>query len=150
MPYSPITPLSTDYVHGKYTSSERMKQVAFQNLKTIALTNPGERHGNRNFGIGIKNKLFAQDTPALRTDLRARIANQIARYCPYVRLLSVHFSPQNDAVPTLSIGIRYVVLAGACASEDQEITITGDEDGGTAVFSCDETSDSTEAASGPS
>ena len=128
MPIAPTTPLSYDHSHGPYGASEKMKEMAFQNLKVLALTNPGERFGHPNFGIGLRNKLFEQDTPALRVELQARIKNQIARYCPYVRLLGVQFSPQDDANPTLEIDIIYIVMAGTSGSEKQVIgikTVTG-------------------------
>jgi phage baseplate assembly protein W len=124
------TPLSYDDVYGPYTPCEKMKEVAYQNLKTLALTNPGERIWDSNFGIGLRKRLFEHDTEPLRSSIKMAIANQVAAYIPFVQLIAVDFKPQNDANQTLSISIIYAIVTGAYTSEKQRIVFSPDLDEG--------------------
>jgi|TARA_R110000823_G_scaffold73586_8_gene169337 phage baseplate assembly protein W len=120
------TPLSYDDVYGPYTPCEKMKEVAYQNLKTLALTNPGERIWDSNFGIGLRKRLFENDSDPLRSSIKMSIANQINSYIPFVQLIAIDFKPQNDANQTLSISIIYAIVSGAYTSEKQRIVFSPD------------------------
>jgi len=124
------TPLSYDDVYGPYTPCEKMKEAAYQNLKTLALTNPGERIWDSNFGIGLRKRLFEHDTEPLRSSIKMAIANQIATYIPFVQLIETVFSPQSDANQTLSISIVYAIVTGAYTSEKQRIVFSPGPDEG--------------------
>jgi len=115
------TPLGYDETDGPYTACHNMKEVAYQNLKSLALTNPGERIFEPDFGIGLRSRLFEHDTTSLRTELRQRIAQQVAAYIPYVHILGIEFTAQNDANSTLGIRLTYAIVTGASKSGKQEI-----------------------------
>jgi len=115
------TPLLYDDVDGPYQACHNMEEVAFQNLKSLALTNPGERIWEPNFGMGLRKKLFEHDTSSLRTSLRATIKQQIAAYLPYIKLLGVQFSSKGDVNQTLGIRLSYAIVTGASRSEKQQI-----------------------------
>jgi phage baseplate assembly protein W len=60
-------PLSLDEKDGPYKSNMTLDEVAQQNIKMIVLTSPGERVMEPDFGVGIRNYLFEQETPFLVT-----------------------------------------------------------------------------------
>ena len=130
------TPLGYDETDGPYTACHNMKEVAYQNLKSLALTNPGERIFEPNFGIGLRRRLFEHDTTTLRTELRSRINQQIAAYIPYVQVLGIEFTPQSDASSTLGIRLTYAIVAGASKSNKQEIVfgVPGEESSSTDAY----------------
>ena len=104
------TPLGYDEADGPYTACHNMKEVAYQNLKSLALTNPGERIFEPNFGIGLRRRLFEHDTTTLRTELRSRINQQIR--------------------------LTYAIVAGASKSNKQEIVfgVPGEESSSTDAY----------------
>ena len=112
-----------------------MKKVAMQNLKTLALTNPGERIMDPNFGIGLKRKLFEQDSGVLRSDIKSRIIQQISTYIPYLRLLSVEFSEISNISNGINIFITYAIsTAGSTTGPHEVIFDTGADDGARSPF----------------
>tara|TARA_R110000824_G_scaffold230348_4_gene418019 strand:- start:1251 stop:1793 length:543 start_codon:yes stop_codon:yes gene_type:complete len=124
------TPLSYDDSYGPYGPCEKIKEVAYQNLKTLALTNPGEKIWDSNFGIGLRRRIFEHDSASLRASIKMNIANQIARYIPFIQLLAVDFPPTDESGQTLSISIIYAVVSGAYTSEKQRIVFSpGAEEG---------------------
>ena len=119
---------------GPVSGAHTLKSAASQNIKTLLLTNPGERTSDGNFGVGIKKYLFEQDMPTIRADLKTRIASQINIYIPFVRLLGVEFSPQDD-FNVLGIRIIYSIVpagrdTGGSESEAHSVRVTHSGDGG--------------------
>ena len=55
--FSPILPLKLNNGDG-FALTQTYQDVARQNLKTLILTNPGERIMNPYFGVGLKRRLF--------------------------------------------------------------------------------------------
>ena len=58
------------------------KLHAKSKLINVLLTSPGERLYNPNFGVGLKNRLFQQNTPISGDELRNVITPQIEQYIP--------------------------------------------------------------------
>lgn len=110
-------PLFVDPVDGAYGLSKDMEELAQQNLKTIILTAPGERIMVPDFGVGIRNYLFEQNTPGTQNLIRNIIEQQVARYAPYIVIEDLQVSsPQaagsfaNEKDQTrLNINIRFRV-----------------------------------------
>lgn len=111
---------------GPHSGTNTTMAAAYQNLKTIILTNPGERNQDGNFGVGLSHMLFEQDNPNLRADLRQRISSQLATYAPFVQLLGIQLSAQNSLESSLRISIKYAVRIGTSSSDMQEINFTYD------------------------
>ena len=83
--YSPIVPLELDVKDG-FGLTQTYFEVAKQNLKTLILTNPGERMMDRNFGVGIRNKLFEQNTGTTKDAITYSIREQVSQYLPYITI----------------------------------------------------------------
>jgi len=109
-------PLSLDEKAGPYKSNVTLDEVAQQNIKMIVLTNPGERVMVPDFGVGIRNYLFEQETPFLVSDIRTRIGTQVEKYAPFIKIreLNIDIDSNNGF---LSVQIKYAVPAGGIVSD---------------------------------
>tara|TARA_Y100000310_G_C20616400_1_gene780862 strand:- start:219 stop:611 length:393 start_codon:yes stop_codon:yes gene_type:complete len=108
-------PLRIDPVDGAYGLNKTLVDMATQNLKMVILTSPGERIMEPEFGVGVRNYLFAQNSPGLSAQLRDRISQQVSKYLPYISLNNLQvFSPSilGDIDNTrLNIIINYSIPA---------------------------------------
>ena len=108
-------PLRIDPVDGAYGLNKTLTDMATQNLKMVILTSPGERVMEPEFGVGVRNYLFAQNSPGLSAQLRDRISQQVSKYLPYISLNNLQvFSPSilGDIDNTrLNIIINYSIPA---------------------------------------
>ena len=109
-------PLSLDPLDGPYKSNKTLEEVADQNLKMIILTAPGERVMNPDFGVGVRNYLFEQETPFLAEEIRNNIKSQVERYAPFIKIQKLNINIDSDN-GVLSVQIKYAVPAGGIVSD---------------------------------
>jgi phage baseplate assembly protein W len=109
--YSPKLPLMYDKAEdGLYGLNKTINETIRQNLKMLLLTNPGERIMDSNFGVGLRNYLFQQDTSEIRYELDSKIKQQVKKYLSYVQIEEINISPPNsNEENTMFINIRYTV-----------------------------------------
>ena len=86
---SPKLPLHTNDIDGAYVLNKTFKETTKQNLKNLVLTVKGERIMNPDFGAGIYELLFEQDTPFLAGEISSRIQEQVSLYLPHVEIVDV-------------------------------------------------------------
>ena len=86
--YSPKLPVLRDSEDG-YMLTKTPREFIAQNLKNLVLTSPGEKMMNVDFGVGIRNYLFQQDTPPDRQTIKLAIQEQVGKYLPYITLNSI-------------------------------------------------------------
>ncbi len=65
------------------------KSHAKSKLINLLITSPGERLNQPNFGIGMKNRLFEQQTPIAAEDLRNIINPQVQIYIPEIEIKNI-------------------------------------------------------------
>lgn len=104
--YSPKFPLSFS-LQGGYTSNQTVKDVVKQNLKNLILTSPGERVMIPEFGVGIRNFLFEQNSQSTITAIRQKIDEQVEQYMPFVELQEVNTESNENE---LYIRIKYFII----------------------------------------
>lgn len=92
---------------GGYASNTTIEEVIRQNLKNLILTSPGERVMLPDFGVGVRNYLFEQNTEQVVQLLFNRVRQQLAEYMPFVELQQ--FSPEYDE-NELFITMRYKII----------------------------------------
>lgn len=110
-------PLYIDTIDGAYGLSKDLEELAQQNLKTIILTSPGERVMIPDFGVGVRNYIFEQNTPGTQLALQNAIQQQVAKYAPYITIEDLNVSSPNvvGALPNekdqtrINIHIRFRV-----------------------------------------
>ena len=68
-----------------YTTKDHAKSK----LINVLLTSPGERLNQPNFGAGLKNRLFQQNTPIAGDELRAIVTPQVEQYVPEIKIKNI-------------------------------------------------------------
>ncbi len=81
-----------------------------QSIRTILLTEPGERIARPNFGVGLRRYLFAPNSLELRTQIRTAVTDALARDEARIRVESVAVNTDPREATVLSIAIRYEIL----------------------------------------
>lgn len=90
--------------------------AARQNLKSLLLTNWGERPMHFHFGCNFIEFLFeTRRTEDLKAAIADRIVDQVNKWIPYLRLVDLHifFRTDDASVPENGIGVkmRYVMVS---------------------------------------
>ncbi len=78
-----------------------------QALRAILLTEPGERFGRPDFGVGLRSFLFAQNTVATRTAISEAIRAAVERVEHRVTLDDVRVETDRLTPTLLHIDVRY-------------------------------------------
>ena len=102
-------------------SEDELTEVVKFNIKNIILTNPGEKTWDPDFGAGIIGSLFEQATPSLISDIRSRIKTQLRLYMPYITLLDLALSYNNEN--TFLVSLKYEIKISEVI-DSMEIKIT--------------------------
>jgi len=113
-------PLQISEIDGAYGLNKRIIEMAAQNLKMIVLTSPGERIMEPEFGVGIRNYLFENNTNNTLTTIKNKIGEQVGRYLPYIVLNDLQVSSpaviSNTDKTIVMIKIAYTVPAAGGSS----------------------------------
>jgi phage baseplate assembly protein W len=109
---------------GAYGLLKNISEVAKQNMKMIVLTNPGERVMDINFGVGLKRYLFELSNTEIKQVIRQRIADQVSKYLPYVRVSNIGvFTPRgNDN--GLAVRIEYTIPSSGLSRQTMDIKVS--------------------------
>jgi len=120
--YSPKLPLLQNEEDGVYSLNKTILDTARQNLKMLLLTSPGERLMDKNFGVGLKNYIFSQDTRDVRSSIESNILKQVSRYLSYITINEIIFSePNSNDENILFLTIRYSIRT---LNTNDELNIT--------------------------
>jgi phage baseplate assembly protein W len=107
---SPKLPLSIDSEDGKYTLNKTLKEAIAQNLKNLVLTAPGERIMNPDFGVGIRNYLFRENSTQLYSEIEGRIVTQVGLFMPFLKISNVKFISSLDDPVNISDNAIYITI----------------------------------------
>lgn len=71
------------------------------NVRSLLMTNWGERVMHADFGCNLRQFLFEQRTNSLRSAIAERVKSQLSRWMPFIQLagLYVTFSEEDPAIP---------------------------------------------------
>jgi len=100
--FSAVIPLQKDNEDGFYSLTKTLAQNIKQNFKNLVLTCPGERIMLSDFGVGIRNFLFENNSAILQNDITIRLTEQVETYMPFVRIDNIEFIDQSEKI----IGLR--------------------------------------------
>ena len=106
--YAPLLPLTTDPTN-QYANNHTIERVATQNLKMLILTAPGERIMDPNFGVGIRNYLFEQNTPQTHTSIKTKIIRQTQEYLPFLEIEEIKFDSETNNENFLANGLLITI-----------------------------------------
>jgi len=108
--YTVVFPLELGEEDIGYKSVFELRKVINFNIKSTLMTNPGERIGDPNFGVGILKTLFEFPTPAIIGSLQSKIKQQLTTYINYIRVRSVEIIPDKRR-NKIDIRIRFRILS---------------------------------------
>ena len=96
---------------GYFETTQTEVDAVAQDLRSLLLTNQGERLGHYNFGCNLRRDLFEPRDEQLRDTMGERIQGQISLWMPFVMVdqLNVIFSEEDPGIPEngLAVRIRY-------------------------------------------
>ena len=94
-----------------YKATKTLKATISQNLKMLVLTSPGERIMMPEYGVGIRNFLFSNDSYQTRQEISSKIREQTSIYMPFVNLVGVDVrAVPDDAVASSGASMGLFVL----------------------------------------
>lgn len=84
------------------------------NLRSLLLTNWGERVMHVDFGCNLREYLFEQKNRALKVRIADRIKTQVTKWMPFLNLTGIFltFSEDDPAVPQNGFHIRLTLTYG--------------------------------------
>jgi phage baseplate assembly protein W len=88
-------PIRYDEKHGGYGLHTEFEALALQNFKNLILTAPGERMMMPEFGVGLRNYLFLQDSE-IESEINQKIREQAKFYMPYLTIHDIAFERALD------------------------------------------------------
>lgn len=120
---APTFPLRIDQETGSYESHgvTDLTKVVNQNIKMVLLTCPGEKLFNLEFGVGLRNYLFKNDTEMIfgsdgLLPLRENIISQFSKFLPQLTIEELKINISSDK-NLLSIKISYFVKHNELSGE---------------------------------
>ena len=109
LPFGKKNPFILDYTTQSHAKSK---------LINVLLTSPGERLYQPLFGVGLKNRLFEQQTEESQEQLRYIVNNQVKLFVPEVNVDNIRFKVENDI---LYVTINYSVIT---SNEPESVTLS--------------------------
>jgi phage baseplate assembly protein W len=94
---------------GTRVAEATYEELVQQAIWIVLATAPGERVARPDFGCGIHEFVFANDTASTRAAIGDAIRGALLRWEPRIDLLDVEVQPQPEEPATLLIGIDYRV-----------------------------------------
>ncbi len=106
---SPKLPLQKDPIDG-YALNKNYVSMTTQNIKMLILTAPGERIMQPEFGVGLRNFLFLNDSPKLRNDIRAKINEQVKRFMPFIEVGEILIDEIENNPNSISVKMNFRII----------------------------------------
>ncbi len=105
--YGPKWPLKKGQ-RDTYELYEDVKsQISFY-LKNLLLTSPGENISDPEYGVGLRRYLFENNVDDIRSDISSQISLQISKYLPYLGVLDILVSSDEDQIDNYLLRIKIV------------------------------------------
>ncbi len=108
MIFAPSIPLSFDDQYG-YENVQDLKELVKFHLTNLLLTNPGEKISDPEYGVGIRQFLFENQSKQVFQKIKSRITTQIRTKLSYVKLSGVLVQNLENYDNLLNIKIYYSV-----------------------------------------
>lgn len=119
---------------GIFNLSYTTEEQAVSNYINLLLTRKGERYMQPNFGIGIQERIFEQNTEALQQDIQFEIKHQAGYWLPYIINHQIMVNSGRDVhIPALGSesdhGIQIVIVFSVTESGANRTIILFQRDG---------------------
>jgi len=107
--FSPSLPLRKDPKDPGFALNANMLEVVKQNFKNLVLTSPGERIMIPDFGVGMRNFLFATNDTLTHSAIRSKLNEQVEKYMPFVSIRNVNFNVGSDTAEDFNNGLQIII-----------------------------------------
>lgn len=99
---------------GYLESNENVVDAIRSNVRSMLLTNWGERPMHFDFGCNFREFLFEPQTTSLKVSIATRVQSQLAKWMPFLRLQGVFvvFSSEDPSVPDPGFRVRLEIVYG--------------------------------------
>jgi len=114
--YSPSLPLDYDKDNGPYSMLNTLDGIIKQNLKMLLLTAPGERIMMPDYGVGLRNYLFMENTIVVKEDIESRILQQVDIFMPFLKNINIDVKDSNST-DSNAISVRVSFFVGPLGKE---------------------------------
>jgi phage baseplate assembly protein W len=114
--YSPSLPLNYNKDSGPYNMLNTLDGIIKQNLKMLLLTAPGERIMMPDYGVGLRNYLFMENTIVVKEDIESRILQQVNIFMPFLNNINVDIK-DFDSTDGNAISVRVSFFIGPLGKE---------------------------------
>jgi len=95
---------------GDFSQIKEYPDLVKQNLKNLALTIPGERPMDINFGAGIQRFLFEPNVAYTLGELETEIGEKVSEYMPFLDLEEIRVIPDQQNENLIRVQIFYVIV----------------------------------------
>tara|TARA_R110000823_G_scaffold291501_1_gene409928 strand:- start:314 stop:751 length:438 start_codon:yes stop_codon:yes gene_type:complete len=102
-----------------FTLDYTTKDHARSKLTNVLLTSPGERLNQPLFGVGLKNRLYEQQTEIAGDDLRSIVNPQVEQYVPEIEIKNIFLKDGGIAGHKLFVTVNYSLV-----NNDEEDSVT--------------------------
>ena len=102
-----------------FTLDYTTKDHAKSKLTNVLLTSPGERLNQPLFGVGLKNRLYEQQTEIAGDDLRSIVNPQVEQYVPEIEIKNIFLKDGGIAGHKLFVTVNYSLV-----NNDEEDSVT--------------------------
>lgn len=109
--YSVALPLLYNKEDGPYALNKSMIDVVKQNLKTLVLTDKGERIMIPEFGVGLNKFLFENFNQTTKMQIQSEVVTQVRRYMPFINIDFVEVLEDPNNLNNMIVQIQFSVPA---------------------------------------
>ena len=90
---------------GFFKSTKTALEQAKSNIKSLLLTNKGERLGNPTFGTNLLSLVFSQENTDLESRVEEEIRASMSEFLPFINIVSIetNFSDTNKNVANVTL-----------------------------------------------
>ena len=108
--YSVSLPFVYNKEDGPYALNKTMQDVVKQNLKTLILTDRGERIMLPDFGAGLRKFLFNNLNQSTSLEIKSEIESQVKKYLPFIKIEEVDVYEDSSNLNKLTVRIVFFIL----------------------------------------
>jgi phage baseplate assembly protein W len=106
MIFAPSIPLQFDDING-YKNVDDIRELVKFHLTNLLLTNPGEKISDSEYGVGIRQFLFENQSEDAFSRIRSRINSQVSSKLNYLTLRNVIVRSLDNYENVINIQLVY-------------------------------------------
>lgn len=100
---------------GYFETTETIADALRSDVRSLILTNWGERVMHTDFGCNLRQFLFEPKSASLKMAIRDRVVAQLSKWLPFITLVGmfVRFSEEDPSIPDPGIQIELQMTYGS-------------------------------------